>query len=44
MREIAAHEADRIPVSNMERGNHPKAEMAKTGRRLMRELPTMDAG
>lgn len=37
-REIAGRDAERIPVSNMERGAHPKAEIARTGRRMLRDL------
>jgi hypothetical protein len=41
VRRIAAYDAERIPVSKMEMGRHPKAEMARTGRRLLKALPTI---
>lgn len=40
-RTIAARQATGIPVSRMEMGNHPKADMARMGRRLLMQLPDM---
>lgn len=43
IRNIARDSAERIPVSRMEMGHHAKAEMARTGRRLLKALPDLAA-